>query len=143
MGDDERRRELTTRWEHNRERAIRTSIGNFGRALGMMRSRDPQLAEDGFGLLQAMAGQHVDELVDEFGRETDYSMRCWLLELIGDARSPPAFELLAAELLSDDESFSGRAERGLRALDTKDARRLLWQTGKNGPPAPEGALRAS
>lgn len=43
-----------------------------------------------------------------------------------------AFDLLAEELLSDDESLCSWAERGLRLLDTKDARRLLWQWQING-----------
>jgi hypothetical protein len=119
-------------YERVRELARRAATGNFGRALRLMRSRDPQKAEDGFGLLRDMAGQHVPELLEEFGRESDLGTRCWLLELIGEARSPAAFDLLAEELLSDDESLCSWAERGLRLLDTKEARLLLWQWQMNG-----------
>jgi hypothetical protein len=93
----------------------------------LMRRHDPQLAEDGFQRLRAIAGQHVDELIEEFGRERDHGLRCWLLELIGEARSGRAFDVLAAELQSEDESLRSWAARGLRLLDTAEARRLLWQ----------------
>ncbi|MER7473525.1 HEAT repeat domain-containing protein [Micromonospora sp. NPDC000018] len=116
-------------YERERARTMRTTGGTFGRAMHLMRSRDPQAAEDGFALVRDMAGQHVDDLMDAFGRETDHGVRCWLLELIGDARSPRALDLLATQLLSDDESFRFWAERGLRLLDTREARRLLWQRG--------------
>ncbi|MFI7649239.1 HEAT repeat domain-containing protein [Micromonospora sp. NPDC049460] len=129
-------------YERERARKIRMASGNLGRAMHLMRSRDPQAAEDGFALVRDMAGQHVDELIDAFGRETDHGVRCWLLELIGDARSPRAFDVLATELLSDDESFSFWAERGLRLLDTREARRLLWQRGAGGPSAARGSHAA-
>ncbi|MGN9807741.1 hypothetical protein ACTMSW_00050 [Micromonospora sp. BQ11] len=58
------------------------------------------------------------------GREADQGLRCWLLELIGDARSPRAFALLVEELHSRDESLRDWAERGLR-LDTKESRPVL------------------
>jgi hypothetical protein len=93
----------------------------------LMRRRDPQLAEDGFDRLRAITGAHVDKLIMEFGRERDHGVRCWLLELIGEARSDRAFAVLAAQLDGDDEALRGWAERGLRLLDTAEARRLLWQ----------------
>ncbi|MDG4827221.1 HEAT repeat domain-containing protein [Asanoa sp. WMMD1127] len=102
----------------------------FARALRLMRRRDPQLAEDGFQRLRAVAGQHVDRLVDEFRHEPDHGLRCWLLELIGHARSPRAFELLVGQLSSDDESLRKCAERGLRLLDTKEARTALFEHGR-------------
>lgn len=64
----------------------------------LMRHRDPQLAEDGFQRLRAIAGQHVDELIREFGAEHNHGVRCWLLALIGEARSARAFDVLATEL---------------------------------------------
>jgi hypothetical protein len=111
----------------------------FERALRQVRRRDPQAAEDGFSRLRALAADHVDDLVAAFAREPDRGVRCWLLELVGEARSPRAFALLAAELGSDDESIRSWAERGLRLLDTPDARRLLWQhRGASGGPPPRG-----
>jgi hypothetical protein len=106
----------------------------FVRAMRLMRRHDPQLAEDGFERLRALAGAHVDELIGEFGRETDHGLRCWLLELIGEARSPRAFDLLVAQLRGEDEALSVWAQRGLRLLDTKVARRVLWQHEQNQPP---------
>jgi len=108
--------------------------GEFERALRLMRRHDPRLAEDGFHQLQQIAGEHVDELIVEFSRERDRGLRCWLLELIGQARSPRAFDLLVAQLRSEEEALRRWAERGLRLLDTKEARRLLWRDAQNQPP---------
>jgi hypothetical protein len=59
-------------------------------------------------------------------------LQCWLLELIGQARSEDAFPLLAAQLHSPDESFRGWAVTGLENLGTKAARRALYQARSNG-----------
>lgn len=104
----------------------------------MMRRRDPQTSEDGFHRLRELAVSHVDDLIREFGRETDHGMRCWLLELIGETRSPEAFGLLKSQLWTADEVLSSWAARGLELLGTKEARRLLWQRRQNeaGGPVP-------
>ena len=49
----------------------------------------------------------------------NYGLECWLLELIGQARSEHAFPLLAAHLHSPDESFRGWAVTGLENLGAK------------------------
>lgn len=99
----------------------------FKRCMAMMRQRrDPQLQEDEFHLLLPHSSDHVIELMNEFAMETDPGLRCWLLELIASARSAAALPLLAAELRSEDEGLRLQAVRGLKALDTKEARTLLW-----------------
>lgn len=92
-----------------------------------MRKRDPQLREDGFQMMRRIAGQHVDELIEEFHVERDHGLRCWLLELIGEARSDRAFDLRTTQLYRDDEMLRVWAVRGLELLDTREARRVLWQ----------------
>ncbi|MFC0439432.1 polysaccharide deacetylase family protein [Kutzneria buriramensis] len=60
-------------------------------------------------------------LIEEFRTaRDDRGLRCWLSELIGEARS---------EALLTDESFGDRARRGLELLDSKESRRLLWAAG--------------
>ena len=98
---------------------------HFQQAMHMMRSHNPQTQEDGFHQLQPHAAQHLDELIDEFSREPDHGLRCWLLELIGDARSPQALPVLVEQLHSHDESLRSWAARGLEQLDTKPARHEL------------------
>ena len=49
----------------------------------------------------------------------NHGLQCWLLELIGQARSEDAFPLLAAQLHSPDESFCGWAVTGLENLGTQ------------------------
>jgi hypothetical protein len=100
----------------------------FEQGMSLMRQRDPQKREDGFELLRAVAEEHVDELLEAFGAEhDDHGLRCWLLELIGEARSPKALPVLVSHLGSDDESLRLWAERGLQLLDTKEARTALWE----------------
>jgi hypothetical protein len=61
----------------------------FQQAMRLMRRHDPQAREDGFHLLLPHAAEHTDELIAEFSQERhDHGLRCWLLELIGQARSP-------------------------------------------------------
>ncbi len=77
----------------------------------------------------ARAGVYIHELIEEFGKEQDFGLRCWLLELIGSTKSPDAFDFLARQLQADDERLRSRAVSALKKLDTKEARTLLWQTG--------------
>ncbi|TDE00166.1 HEAT repeat domain-containing protein [Jiangella asiatica] len=99
----------------------------------LMRRHDPQAREDGFQILLAQAADHVDELMTEFVRErADHGLRCWLLELIGEGRSPAALPLLVEQLQGDDEALRGWAARGLELLDSKPAREQLWQARANG-----------
>jgi HEAT repeats len=70
----------------------------------------------------------LDELIAEFVQEDhDHGLRCWLLELIGHARSPRALSVLTEQLHSDDESLRSWAAQGLKQLDTKAARQELWR----------------
>jgi HEAT repeat protein len=104
----------------------------FHHAMRLMRSRDPQTSEDGFHLLLPHAASHIEALITEFSRESDHGLRCWLLELIGEARSPRALPLLVEQLNGDDEALRSRAARGLEHLDTKPARHHLYQARVNG-----------
>jgi len=105
----------------------------FDEAMRLMRRHDPDVQEDGFWLLHGHAAEHIDELIAEFGRdENDHGLRCWLLELIGEARSERAFPLLAEQLHNSDESFRTWAVMGLEALGTEPARQALYQARSNG-----------
>jgi hypothetical protein len=69
--------------------------------------------------LKPNAAAHVADLVSEFQAERDdRGLRCWLLELIGEARSPAAFEALAEQLWGPDEDPRRWAVRGLELLGT-------------------------
>jgi HEAT repeat protein len=93
----------------------------------MMRKHDPQVREDGFGLVRQVAPEHVADLVTAYSREEDHGLGCWLLELIGEARSPEALPVLSEALASQDESIRDWARIGLEKLGTKEARTLLWR----------------
>lgn len=94
-----------------------------------MRKHDPELREGGFHLLRPHVADHIEALMSDFVRESDHGLRCWLLELIGEAKSPLAFEFLSEQLRSADDSFRDWAAHGLRALDTPEARALLFHAG--------------
>jgi HEAT repeat protein len=101
------------------------------RAMRLLRSGDPQTREDGFHLLLPHAARHVAALITEFNGEPDHGVRCWLLELIGEARSPEALPVLVEQLNGDDEALRSWAARGLEHLGTKPARRHLYQARAN------------
>ena len=94
--------------------------------LKMMRSRDPQMQEDGFHFLAPRAVEFIPELIEVFEAETDRGLRCWLLELIGSAKSPAAFDFLVCQLHAEPR-LRHWAIWGLKELDTKEARSILWQ----------------
>ncbi len=107
-------------------------IPGFPEAMRLMRSHDPQRREDGFHRLLPHA-DHLDQLIAQFEQEQDdHGLRCWLLELIGEARSPDALPVLAAQLDSDDEALRDWAAAGLEKLGTRQARTLLWRARTNG-----------
>jgi hypothetical protein len=106
--------------------ADRTFPG-FQRCMWMMRRHNPQTQEEGFGALRPRAREHVQELIHEFRTENDHGLRCWLLELIGDAESEDTFEILAEQLRGPDPAFRSWAILGLERLESKAARRLLWE----------------
>ncbi|MGQ0467794.1 MAG: HEAT repeat domain-containing protein [Sporichthyaceae bacterium] len=101
----------------------------FDRAMQMMRQHNPQTQEDGFALLRPVAVDHLPELIEAFETEQDHGLKCWLLELIGLARSEGAFSVLERELSNDDESLRDWAVLGLRQLNNKQARAALWERG--------------
>jgi hypothetical protein len=101
----------------------------FAACMRMMRKHDPHTRESGFRTLLPHAAEHVEELMQQFASERDHGLRCWLLELIGEARSPVALSLLVEQLQSPEEAISDWAARGLRALDTPEARQALFDAG--------------
>ena len=99
----------------------------FAGCLRMMRERDPPTQEEGFHWLLPRAAEFVEPLMAEFRREQDHRLRCWLLELIGEARNPRALSLLVEYLHSPDDSLRSWAVRGLQALATHEARKALFE----------------
>jgi hypothetical protein len=68
-----------------------------------------------------------------FATENDHGLRCWLLELIGDARSPASLPFLVSQLKSPDPDFRSWATRGLKLLGTREARQALGGAGPVDP----------
>ena len=99
----------------------------FDKCLQMMRSHDGEMREDGFWWIEQHASQCVSELVAAFGDEENAGLRSGLIELIAAAKSPNAFHFLATQLRSSDWVLRRYAIVGLKNLDTKEARTLLWE----------------
>ena len=92
----------------------------------MMRKSDPQLQEDGFNWLLPRSSEFIEELIIEFNSEKNLGLSCWLLELIGESKSLKSFETLQKSLVNENESIREWAIIGLRNLDTKESRHLLF-----------------
>lgn len=101
----------------------------FKTCMQMMRKHDPQIQEDGFMHLQAHASDYIDELMQELKQEHDTGLKCWLLELIGEAKSEKALPLLEEYLDHTNPSLRDWAISGLQKLNTKEARTLLFRRG--------------
>ncbi|MDP9381573.1 MAG: HEAT repeat domain-containing protein [Chloroflexota bacterium] len=102
-------------------------LPSFQQCLRMMRKHDPQVQEDGYHYLLAQAPVYLDQLIAQFEVEEDIGVRRWLLELIGETRSLAALPLLTECLRSDDEYLRRWAMWGLKTINTKEARRTLWE----------------
>lgn len=101
----------------------------FQSAMETMRSKRANKQEDGFQMLLPHANHFVEELIVEFRAETDPGLKCWLLELIGHARSEKAFALLEEQLTANNLSLRDWAVAGLRKLNTKESKTLLQKRG--------------
>ena len=100
-----------------------------------MRKHNPAEQEDGLHSVLRHVADHVDELMAELDSHSHgHGLTCWLLELLGEARSAKALPTLTAFLSSSDESVRWWAERGLVKLNTKAARRELWKARANRGP---------
>ena len=105
---------------------MKESFPGYSACLAMMREHDPLIQEDGFHWLLPGASEHLEEFIEDFRREEGRGLKCWLLELIGEARSPKAFALLCEQLHSSEVSLRDWAIRGLQHLDTNEARQALF-----------------
>jgi hypothetical protein len=105
----------------------------FDQAMQLMRKSDPQVREDAFDFLREHADAYVDELIEAFAAERDeHGLRCWLLELIAETRSPKALAVFGDQLESTDESLRFWAVRGLEMLDSREAGQVLHRARANG-----------
>ena len=105
----------------------RPTFPGFSRCLKMMRHNNPGVNEDGFGWLASRAAEYLPQLIAAFWDEDNAGIRPWLMELIGLAKSPAALPFLLERLNDENESIRWWAVRGLRYLDTKEARTALWR----------------
>jgi HEAT repeat protein len=95
----------------------------------MMRNSNGSVSEDGFGALAERAAEYLPQLIAAFWDDDNAKIRGWLVELIGDAKSPAALPFLLERLNDENESLRDWAVWGLRQLDTKESRTALWQAG--------------
>ena len=106
---------------------MKDKFPGFKKCMEMMRSRDPGISEDGFHWLLSKASDHVQELIEAFHTEEAFGLRCWLVELIDAAKSEDAFDFLAEQLRGEDLQIRFWAMQGLKHLNTKKSRTLLWE----------------
>lgn len=107
----------------------RPTFPEFHRCLKMMRSSNGSVSEEGFGWLEDCAAAYVPQLIAAFWDEDNAGIRSWLMELIGDAKSPAALPFLLERLNEENESIRHWAICGLRKLGTKESRTALWRAG--------------
>src|SRR4051794_30001439 len=119
---------------------VKRTFPGFAACMRLMRKHSASDREDGFHALLPHVRDYVPELIGEFRSETDHGLRCWLLELLGETRSEDAYPILLEFLSNADESLSHWARVGLQTLDTKEARRALWEAVV--PPRPSAVHRS-
>ena len=108
---------------------MKKQVPGFQEGMRLMRKRDPQLQEDGFHLLRSHAHEYTQQLMNAFAQETDPGLRCWLLELLAEARDLNALPLFLRYLHSEETGLKTMAIHGLKQINTKEALRALWEAG--------------
>jgi hypothetical protein len=106
----------------------------FDKCIKLMKKHHPQLQEDGFHLLLPHASLYVEELIQVFEKETELGLKCWFLELLAATKSSMALPLFIENAsLSDKKlvSLKDWAIHGLKNLDTKESRCILFKLGIN------------
>ena len=98
----------------------------FEKCMAMMRRRNAAIQEDGYHWLLPRSREFVPELVREYSAEQDQGLRCWLLELLAEARAPELLDLFRGALHDGHEGVQDRGVMGRRKLDTAEARSVLW-----------------
>lgn len=98
---------------------------SFQVCMAMMRSRDGEIFEEGFGEISRRAGEHFEALMHEYRQASNHDLRSCLLELLGEARDMRVFGLFREGLWSEDESVRFWSLRGLEMLDAPEARRQV------------------
>ena len=81
-----------------------------------------ELAENAVSCLQ--------DLIDAFRNNPSGDVRLYVMMALDIARPPEAAPFLAEVLPEGDARLSGYAESALRGIDTPEARKALWQAGK-------------
>ena len=115
----------------------------FEACMERMRERDPLTREEGYHALLPRAAEFLPRLIEAFQTERDHGLKCWLFELIDEAKSPDAFPLFLEHLSGGDESLSARAVQGLHDLGTEEARQALREAGITIPPETGQRVRMS
>src|SRR6516225_1812869 len=66
------------------------------------------------------------ELIQAFRSEANGDVRLYIMMALEDAKIPETVTFLGEVLRDGDERLAPYAVRALRAIDTSDARKLLW-----------------
>lgn len=80
--------------------------------------------------LTAHAGENAVELIAAVHSETEEGVKVLLLAALAEAGLPEAIPVLAENLASAQDLLRHWAEVGLRKVNTKEARTILWQHGQ-------------
>lgn len=109
--------------------AKRPEFPGLQQCLKMLRHSNPQINEDGYGWLRSRAVELLPQLIAAYEDEQCNDIRGWLIELIGEAKSPTALPFLLERMNDENESIREWALIGLRHLDTRESRTALWRLG--------------
>jgi hypothetical protein len=102
----------------------------FEQCMALMRSRNAQKQEDGFHFLLKRAAEFVPELLAEAAAEVDDpGLRSWLYELLRETKSTLPIHHYRSLLVSTSEDERRWAQAGLKAIDTPEARKILFDAG--------------
>ena len=77
--------------------------------------------------LKEHAAQHLEELMSAIRADENAGIRLMLMGALEEAAVPESLPLWKEYLQSGNDEERQYAERALKAINTKEARRLLWE----------------
>jgi HEAT repeats len=113
-------RHIIEQYERNRQ------FPGFAACLDMLDAGADEL-EWGLSILRNHAPEHVEEFIQALQSPEHESVRWLLLEAVGATHSNAVVPIVATYLQSSDSDLWYWAIRALWEIDTKEARRALWE----------------
>lgn len=101
--------------------------------LKLLRSNNSFSRDEAYFMLLPFVNQFIPELKAAFETEPKVISKIYLMQLLEEAKSPELLEFFQKNLSHEEEAIRDCALHGLEKINTKEAKRIVWEV-KSGSP---------